>query len=747
MESKEVSTDDQNAVIVSRKDRVQICGIECVGPFGDGILFKGGEWSPGGEYVQRLRVKNVSNKLKKLKYRLPTTKYFSLSYPEVIVLSPGTTQELDVVFRPIESEVYNDVIFFKMLDGPNAGGFNVPVRALLPTLQVSIPSGMDLGYCQADDTSSRVFYVKNTGEVPAPFAWEVPQPFSISPSTGVAAVGESIPITCSLKPADASVFVGVAVIKVGEGVNAIKPAPLLEMKVSAIGKYCHVAASEDKLDFGKVVVGCTGDSVRKEFSLTNHSVVPASFKIVRVDRDRDSTFTLHPSKAVIPPEDEVVVSAVFDASAAGTFSAEQYEVVTIGGNKVRLTLQGWAVGPRVTLEKKEDPFAQGQGVSDSVNFRDVQVGHMTTRVVYLYNQSEVPARFCFAVEGESSIFKFSQTRGVIPSCGTDNPGEVQITITFTPEAPSNYYRRIFCLIENQHPLPMDLLGTGYINAKGEVKEQRPAPLRHAHVQAFKNRSNADLGRCSPEQLDKILATQGMSDLFASIGPQGTLPLKRATVARPLTRSGEATRVQTAAASEFFIDHTDLSQNEIVVDQSVVDFGYVGGSAQKTVNITNTTNTKVHVLWNLGPSEEDFGVSPKEMDIPPRSSMPFRVVLSPSQGNCYFFRELEAFIFPKNQRTFRLVKDATLQPPWCLCFRAAGHTFTGEQYLAKAAMSTNHAGQRLTFPACHFGDTVYQTIRLTNLGNIPVYFSFQPDPFGVFYVKPEVGLIPAGDFQV
>ncbi len=70
----------------------QVFGIDCTGPFGDGILFKGGEWVPGGEYVQRLRVKNVSPKLKKLKYRLPTTKYFSLAYPEVIKLSPGTMQ-------------------------------------------------------------------------------------------------------------------------------------------------------------------------------------------------------------------------------------------------------------------------------------------------------------------------------------------------------------------------------------------------------------------------------------------------------------------------------------------------------------------------------------------------------------------------------------------------------------------------------------------------------------------------------
>lgn len=68
-------------------------------------------------------------------------------------------------------------------------------------------------------------------QVPAPFLWDVPPPFSMSPSEGEVGVGESTAVTCSLRPTDASVFVSQAVLKVGQGVNAIKPSPLLEMKV------------------------------------------------------------------------------------------------------------------------------------------------------------------------------------------------------------------------------------------------------------------------------------------------------------------------------------------------------------------------------------------------------------------------------------------------------------------------------------------------------------------------------------
>lgn len=38
-------------------------------------------------------------------------------------------------------------------------------------------------------------------------------------------------------------------------------------------------------------------------------------------------------------------------------------------------------------------------------------------------------------------------------------------------------------------------------------------------------------------------------------------------------------------------------------------------------------------------------------------------------------------------------------------------------------------------------------RLSNQGNIPAFFSFQPDSTGAFSTKPAAGVIPAGDFQV
>lgn len=108
---------------------------------------------------------------------------------------------------------------------------------------------------------------------------------------------------------------------------------------------------------------------------------------------------------------------------------------------------------------------------------------------------------------------------------------------FTPTAPTNFYQRIFCLVENAAPIFVDVLGTGFVPPKGEVKEQRPAPMRHAHIQAYRNRCAAGYGRHSPKELESLLERKGISDLFAKMGMEGTALLAGSAVKRPVTRSG------------------------------------------------------------------------------------------------------------------------------------------------------------------------------------------------------------------
>lgn len=241
--------------LISQKERIKRFGIECIGPAGDGILFKAGTWRPGGEYTQKLIVRNVSNTVKKLKYKLPSTRYFSLSYPEDIILSPGIFKELDVIFRPVEFEPYDDTMYIKMLDGIPGNGFHIPVRAAIDKLSLQAPVGLDMGYCTTHQVTTIYFDLVNDGEVDAPYEWEVPEPFVLTPSSGVIPAGEKHEIEVRIRPEDASVFVSQAVCYVGRNVHdAIIPNPIITTKLSAIAKFAYITLSEGTIrDFNSSI--------------------------------------------------------------------------------------------------------------------------------------------------------------------------------------------------------------------------------------------------------------------------------------------------------------------------------------------------------------------------------------------------------------------------------------------------------------------------------------------------------------
>ena len=499
------------------------------------------------------------------------------------------------------------------------------------------------------------------------------------------------------------------------------------------------------------------NDVLREIVVRNQSTVPAEYAVTREEHDRDPVFSVYdplvtqPSglaSGTIPPQSEVNLVIRYTPTTAGTYTEENYSIVTPGGNTEKLVFSARCVSPIVEIYKKEDPFAGGFGVPNSLNFRDIHVGEVASKVLYFKNTSDLPAAFCVCAE-EFGLFNFSQTRGVIP------PNfESSILLTFSPKNPGNFYKRVFVLIENAQPQFIDLLGSGYINARGEIKEQRPAPIRHAHIQAFRNRVAAGLGKIGPGELEAMYAQNKMSKLFAGVGPKGTQPLGVADASKPVTRSGDTTRNSVAVAREFFADATD-PRSEITLDTRELDFSYHTAdgspSVSQTVTLTNNCKEKVSVNWFIPAPEDgdklkDFVVSPPIADILPHSKQTFQVQFKPCSDNFYYCQELEAVVFFKSQRSFRLVTDATLQPPWNLVLRTLGHSFSMEQFLPKISISVPH--NKLTFPATFVGDSSFQTVRITNMGNLPAHFAFPPpSPDSPFTVKPWGGLIPADDFQL
>lgn len=135
-------------------------------------------------------------KTQKIKYKLPKTRYFSLEFPETMTLSAGMSLVIPVTFRPVAQESYSDVIEFSTL----MGSFYLPVRASLPEHCIDFPKSIDLGYCPVFETAKKSFTVRNCGKLISSFEWLVPEPFTINPTMGTLAPGETCSITLEFNP-------------------------------------------------------------------------------------------------------------------------------------------------------------------------------------------------------------------------------------------------------------------------------------------------------------------------------------------------------------------------------------------------------------------------------------------------------------------------------------------------------------------------------------------------------------------
>ena len=130
----------------TRAERVRHFGLDCQ----DSLTWAAG-WQPGGEYTKTLTVKNVSTKVMKLKYKLPTSKFFSMAFPETITLTAGLSKSLQISFRPIRLEEYDDVVQFFT----EKGSFVVPISAAIPRISSKVPEHLDFGFCPCAETGKR----------------------------------------------------------------------------------------------------------------------------------------------------------------------------------------------------------------------------------------------------------------------------------------------------------------------------------------------------------------------------------------------------------------------------------------------------------------------------------------------------------------------------------------------------------------------------------------------------------------
>lgn len=100
---------------------------------------------------------------------------------------------VDVTFRPIKHEHYDDFVEFEV---SGRGSFRVKVRAPLPALSLALPKTCDLGYGAVNELMRGDFESANDGDVALPYEWRLDLPFTFEPKSGYLNPGETARVRC-----------------------------------------------------------------------------------------------------------------------------------------------------------------------------------------------------------------------------------------------------------------------------------------------------------------------------------------------------------------------------------------------------------------------------------------------------------------------------------------------------------------------------------------------------------------------
>ncbi|RXM95325.1 Coiled-coil domain-containing protein 108 [Acipenser ruthenus] len=374
--------------------------------------------------------------MQKLKFRPPSSKFFTTLFPQTIILSQGTSFSLPVTFRPLEKREHTDSIVFET----GEGAFTVLLFAALPHHVLEFPESVEVPMCGSYDSSEASFHIHNTSTLPTSFSWNVPEPFLLSPANGSLDPGSQCKINVLFRPEVALMYEDIATCLFGSEGECQKNiclrgiAKYPHLLVSAAGHLSQTSGQEDTqsvLDFGCVAVGST---VEKYIDIHNPSPVRAPLRIVRAlgPALMDTAFSCDIQQALVPAEGKLRVPLQFSPQTVGVTSIEYFYVVTAGNiSKSVLKAVGTCKGPLVSL------------VSSVVNFGCANLGETVLRTLEFTNTSDVPAYFQFSIDCSHSVFSVDHSCGILP-------GETSLTLNlaFQPTHPVNYYRKVTCLIHH-----------------------------------------------------------------------------------------------------------------------------------------------------------------------------------------------------------------------------------------------------------------------------------------------------------
>ncbi|XP_015251819.1 PREDICTED: coiled-coil domain-containing protein 108 [Cyprinodon variegatus] len=661
------------------------------------------DWVVGKEYTKTMVLRNVCNKLQKLRIRAPASNFFSIINPEIAVLSPGTSFSLPVTFRPLQRCEYKDRIQFQAKEG----SFQIHLHAVPPHFELKVPETVMLPHCAVQHATKTRFPLKNASKVVLYFKWDCWAPFKLTPENGLLKPGEECLIFVDFQPLEAKVFQQQAHCRFGE--DGEKMDSFCTVLLQGIGKYpylqLHNPSIKDKksqvepeLHFGSVAIG---QSLSKNLQISNPSPVNVCFSLSRLSGGSEMfepDFSWNITSGKMAPGESLKVTVTYSPAMVDIVSVEYLCLNCKGAlNKPRVKLTGKSVGPNVCLS------------SSVVDFGYVEEKGSAVKTVELLNSSPAQAIYQWDIDCKNSVFT------VLPASGTLNPhGHIKVKVLYKPTHPIAHHRKVACLILHKKPLFLDLMGTCH------SEPQQPAILK-----------NSSESVCDQQKLHNT-----------KLNRQGDLDTASVILDTPTDNDNEISLEHMDPLSSPSLPFVTIEPSELLFNHKTTSSFSSSSDISRFVSVANRSKTKLCLVWTVI-QDSPFSVAPSFFELAPLKSTTVCVTYEPKQINTLHGGELECFVYKKDPNAEQHVPCL----PRCMTVRVIGHSFQPEkERFTPCCILKPH---QVVFPPLKAISC--RTVLLQNNGDQPLTFCLDhtsnnalPKSVQIF---PACGLIPPEKHQI
>ena len=197
----------------------------------------------------------------------------------------------------------------------------------------SIPERIDFDFITIKTETTKHIYLENPSEQNILFNIENAEGFIFEPSNGIIPKKKKIDVHIKIKPNLANVLVSNARIMLEQKYYKI-------IRLSFVSKYPYLHLNKNSVEFGIIQIGKTSEA---ELIISNLETVPAHFTIERKSTqpgNQPCMFYISNLSGDIPPKSNYLLKILYKPMFPSTNSHEVFCLLTKGGNKLTFSCKG-----------------------------------------------------------------------------------------------------------------------------------------------------------------------------------------------------------------------------------------------------------------------------------------------------------------------------------------------------------------------------------------------------------------------